>query len=174
MAQKIQEEIGMNKKKETAIFLLKLLVLSIPLYIFMWIGIDLSFLQEITTNSVISSLRLLGIETSREGFNISAQGFLFHISPDCTGWKGMLFLFSLIMSTKSNWGKKIIGIFATIPSFFSFNVLRILLMVQIGLGDTRTFELLHDFLWQFSMVAVVLLLWLIWARSDINILGVKK
>ena len=176
MAEKIQEAVGMKNSRlfETQIFLTKLLVLSVPLYLVLWLGIDMGFLQEITASSVVSGLEILGISCERAGFEINSNGFLFHISKDCTGWKGMMFLFSLILATKSSWRKKLIGLGTTLPAFFSFNMLRIIFMVWIGVNYQGMFELLHDFVWQFSMVAVVVFLWLIWSGLKINSSGSKK
>lgn len=164
----------MNKKKETLLFLTKLLVLSTPLYLILWLGIDLGFLQEVVTRIIFSFLNLIGTSAERYGFQLVFNGFSFYISKDCTGWKGMLFLAALILSTKSSWKKRCVGLAVGIPAFFSFNLLRILFMIWIGLKDRPLFYLLHDFLWQLSMIAVVLILWFMWTKLDINSSAGKK
>jgi len=163
-----------DKKKETLFFLTKLLALSTPLYLILWLGIDLSFLQEIVTRVIYSFLNLTGTPAERYGFSIVFRDFSFYISKDCTGWKGMLFLMALIISTKSTWKKRLVGFTVGLPAFFSFNLLRILFMIWVGLSNPVIFYLLHEVLWQLSMIMAVLVLWLMWARLDINNLKNRK
>ncbi len=160
--------IKKDKLKKTQIFLTKLLILSIPLYLIIWFGVDFSLLQEFTTNSAVWILNSIGIASTRDGFNILSENFAFFISKDCTGWKGMLFLFSLIVATDSKLKKKFLGIFITLPIFFSLNLIRIILMVWVGISNPGIFEILHDFLWQISMIFLVLFLWLGWEKLEIN------
>ena len=161
MAKGLQKKI--EKRKETLFFLIKLLLLSIPLYIVMWFC-DLSFLQGIVTRTIFYFLKLAGASVKMEGFALLFKDFFFMISKDCTGWKGMMFLGALILSTKASWRKRLAGLSVGVPAFFSFNLLRILIMVWIGLKDKTMFFILHDILWQFSMVAVVILLWMMWIK----------
>ncbi|UCG95278.1 MAG: archaeosortase/exosortase family protein [archaeon] len=164
MAKGIQEEsmIKNGELRETLFFLSKLLLLSVPLYLVIWLGLDLSPLQELVARTVQSFLNFAGYSVEREGFGLLIGNFSFYISRDCTGWKGLLFLAALIFATKAGWRKRALGLAAGLPAFFAFNLLRIMFMVWIGLGNRGLFYLLHDFLWQFSMIAVVLLLWLMW------------
>ncbi len=162
-----------ERKKETLLFLSKLLALSIPLYIVLWLGVDLGFLQETITRIVFSFFSMTG-EVQRHGFVLVFPGFSVNIDKDCTGWKGMMFLLALILSTRASWKKRLAGIAVGLPVFFSFNLFRILFMIWIGLGSRETFYLLHDVLWQASMIAVVMVLWLMWARLDINNSGSRR
>ncbi|MCK4634783.1 MAG: archaeosortase/exosortase family protein [Candidatus Aenigmarchaeota archaeon] len=158
-----------NKKlSETLIFLTKLLLFSIPLYLVIWLGIDLGFLQETVTKTVFSFLNLMGVSVERQGFLLIFENFSVNISKDCTGWKGLLFLSALILSTKASWKKKAAGLAVGLPAFFAFNLLRILFMIWLGMKNPELFDLFHDFLWQFSMIIVVLVLWLMWTRIKIK------
>lgn len=157
-----------EKMKETLFFLLRLLVLSVPLYLIIWLRLDLSFLQEAVTRNVISFLGLAGIPAGREGFLLAARGFSFYISKDCTGWKGMLFLAALILATKASWKKRAVGLAAGLPAVFAFNLLRIIFMIWLGMSSPELFGVFHDFLWQLSMIGAVILLWLMWTKLDIN------
>lgn len=152
---------------ETLVFLIKLLLLSVPLYMVILLQLDLTALQELVTGLTYSFLDFSGYAIERQGFNLIAEDFSFYISRDCTGWKGLVFLAALIIATKSSIRKKLAGL-ALLPAFFGFNLLRIVSMVWIGTANRQLFYVLHDFLWQFSMIAVVLSLWLMWARSQIN------
>ncbi len=166
MAEGVQKKI--DKEKEVLIFLIKLLVLSIPLYLILWFNVDLSFLQEVITKLLYSFLIFSGVEVKRNGFALVLDRFFVYVSKDCTGWKGMLFLSALILSTKSSLKQKLLGFVIHIPSFFSFNMLRILLLLFLGSQSRELFYMLHNFLWQISMVGVVLILWAMWIKFSKN------
>lgn len=161
----------MNEKKlrETLIFLSKLIVLSMPLYFVIWFA-DLGWLQEIVSRTVSS---FFGDSAQREGFQIVVDGFSFYISKDCTGWKGMLFLTALIFATKSSWKNRLAGLALGLPAVFAFNLLRIVFMIWLGVSNPEFFGLFHDLLWQLSMIGAVLVLWLMWTKTDFNKPGGK-
>jgi len=140
------------------------LALSIPIYLVIWLGIDLGILQEIVIRVVFFFLRITGAPVQRHGFSLVFEGFSFYISKDCTGWKGMLFLTALILATKTTWKKRAFGFALTLPIFFVFNLFRIILMVLLGIINRDLFYLLHDLVWQLSMIAVVVLLWGMWFK----------
>lgn len=165
----------MNRKKETLIFLVKLLLLSIPLYLIIFFRIELGFLQNFIVGHLVPFLNFVGIEARREGFNVVLQKFTVVINKDCTGWKGLLFFGALVLSTKLDWKKRLFGFFIGLPAVFSINILRIFLMILIGDISKEMFSFFHDVLWQGSMILVVLLVWYMWWRlGNIYSFGDKK
>ncbi len=165
----------MNRKKETLIFLVKLLLLSIPLYLIIFFKIDLGFLQNFIVGHMVPFLNLVGIEARRKGANILLEKFTVVINKDCTGWKGLLFFAALVLSTKSQWKNKLFGLFVGLPAIFSVNILRIFLMILIGGLSKKMFSIIHDVFWQASMILVVLIVWFMWWKfNNIYSLGDKK
>lgn len=158
-----------EKLKETLIFLIKLCVLSIPLYLVIFLRIDLGFLQDFITFHLVHFLNFVGVESHRQGFNIILSNSTIVINKDCTGWKGLLFFTALVLSTKVSRRKMIFEILVGLPSLFSVNIFRIVLMIWIGSSSvSNLFSFFHDLLWQFSMVFIVLMLWFIWWNKEVK------
>jgi exosortase/archaeosortase family protein len=158
---------GQERLWETLLFLIKILVFAIPLYLILTFQGVLYPLQGMVSHNVYLILKSLGFDVLRNGFLIGIQGgnpFVFLISEDCTGWKSMLFLTALVIAVPNiKWRKRSIGLIFGIPVIYLGNLLRILLIVQIqqtyGLGFA---SLVHDYLWQAGLISLVLLIWVSW------------
>jgi exosortase/archaeosortase family protein len=152
-------------------FLLRLVLFSIPLYLIILLNIDLSPAQRVIAGQTEWILKSLGFETARDGLLIKVgieNPFIFFIGPDCVGWKSMLFYAALIMATLGvSIRKRILGIAAGIPIIYSGNLARITAVVLIersyGFDAAMLF---HDWLWQAGLMAVILITWLVWLKSD--------
>lgn len=173
-------KLNKNQKKlfETLLFLIKLLVFAIPLYIIMSFQGILSPLQEIVSQNVQSLLQLVGFEVSRNGFLIIAKDIAFFVSEDCTGWKSMLFLTALIFAVpKVKIKERLTGVALGIPAIYIGNLARILAVVLVWHNYGFEFAgIIHDYFWQAGLILLVLVLWvswLIWA-GKIKITLIKR
>jgi exosortase/archaeosortase family protein len=150
----------------TLVFLLRLLALSIPLYIIIAF-LDLGFLQAWTVSQMVWLLNALGFAAQASGFLITVQpGFSFFISQDCTAWKSMLFFLALVLAVpKVQWKKRVLGLALGLPVIWIANLSRVVAIVwaQQNYGESAAM-LLHDYLWGLGLVALVFVLWLLWLR----------
>ena len=149
---------------KTLNFLIRMLVLSIPLYLVIFLAVDLSALQLAAAGQSASVLQSLGWTVTQDGVLLRAGDFLFTINQDCTGWKSMLFLFALLFSVPAvSLRKRLIGLAIGLPAVWLGNLLRIIgtVYVQAGFG-TETAMLVHDWLWRLGLVALVLGIWAAW------------
>lgn len=156
---------GRNEKlKDILLFLTKLTFLSVVLYAIGW-WVDLSLIQEQLSVLVSRALEFLGLPVQRAGTTLFLGDLSFYITRDCTGWKGLVFFTALVISVRSGWGEKLRAVAVNLPVIFSINLLRvlILMLVTYSLGGWG-YTLFHDILWQFSMIAVVVVLWASWGR----------
>ncbi|NIO20380.1 MAG: hypothetical protein GTN76_06475 [Candidatus Aenigmarchaeota archaeon] len=152
---------------ETFLFLIKILVFAVPLYLILTFQGILYPLQELVSHNVYLVLNSLGFQVARDGFLINIQGgnpFVFLISEDCTGWKSMLFLTALIIAVPSvKWRKRGIGLVFGIPLIYMGNLLRILIIVHIEqVYGLELANLIHDYLWQAGLISLVLVIWVAW------------
>lgn len=86
---------------ETFLFLAKVLVLSVPLYMIIIFSVSLYPLQALDASVSSGILRSLGYAVTQEGATITVGGpnpFSFFLTEDCTAWKSFLFLFALIFA----------------------------------------------------------------------------
>jgi exosortase/archaeosortase family protein len=159
-------KLDKNQKKlfETLLFLVKLLVFAIPLYIIMSFQGVLSPLQEIVTQNIQSILQFLGFNVSRDAFLITANDVAFFISEDCTGWKSMLLLAALVFAVpKVRMKKRVIGVALGIPAIYIGNLARILAVVLAWHNYGFEFaSAIHDYFWQAGLISLVLALWVSW------------
>ena len=153
-----------KKLYETLLFIAKLIIFSIPLYIILNLQGLLLPLQMLVTNNVYLILKSIGFNAMKNGILLTGEGIAFFISEDCTGWKSMLFLAALLFAVpKVPKMKRFIGLLIGIPIIYIGNLYRILLVVFVwkvyGQGASN---LLHDYLWQIGLVSLVLVIWIIW------------
>lgn len=160
-----------NKRlEETLFFLLRLLLLSLPLYLILSFGTGLGWLQVAVADQSNFILTLMGFEVKQELSMLSVSGkdggepFVFVISPDSTAWKSMLFLWALMFAVpKVKMRYRAIGTAIGVAALWIFNLARV---VSIVLAEAtwglETALFIHDVLWQIGLTAAVLIIWMIW------------
>lgn len=149
---------------ETLVFLIKMLVFAIPLYVIMQLQNVLLPLQEMVSANVVSLLQLFGFSAYRSGFLIASDGIAFIVSEDCTGWKSMLLLTALVCAVPCvAWQKRFAGIAAGLMIIYLGNLARIMVVVLAWKAyGIETANIIHDIFWQFGLIALVLLTWMAW------------
>jgi exosortase/archaeosortase family protein len=151
-------------------FLIRLIILSIPLYAVLMMAIDLSPLQNTVATHSSNLLGFMGYEVAQEGYHImvgtGAGAFYFMINEDCTGWKSMLFLFALIFAVPGiAMKKRLLGLVIGIPVIWIGNLMRVIGVVVAEAAWGVDFALtLHDYVYRLGLVALVLITWIAWLR----------
>jgi exosortase/archaeosortase family protein len=152
-------------------FLARLAALSVPLYIIIALAVDLSALQLAVAGNSAWLLGFMGNQVSQDGVLVGVgvlegSGFSFAISPDCTGWKSMLFLFGLIFAVPAvAWKRRLIGLALGLPAIWLVNLLRITSAVYAQQAwGIEAAMVLHDVWWQLGLAAAVLAIWYAWLR----------
>ena len=161
----------------TLYFLMRLLVLSAPLYLIMALSLDFSLLQNFFAWAVGSILSFGGWSTIVSGMGITVlepKNLMFLIEADCTAWKSVVLFFALIFATPRKSGtrkaflirRRIPWFFAGVAALFALNILRILTSVWAEVTYGYYFSgFLHSVLWQFGLTAAVLVFWLFWLKK---------
>lgn len=151
-------------------FLIRLLILSIPIYFVLIFAIDLSPLQHAVADHSAAVLKSLGYSVMQDGYHIIVgtvyDHFYFMINEDCTGWKSMLFLFALIFAVpRIAWKKRIIGLVVGLPIIWIGNLARVIGVVLAEQAYGVEFALaLHDYGYRLGLVALVLIIWIVWLK----------
>lgn len=154
-------------------FLARLLVLSIPLYLIIGIGLSGILLRPLQASVAGQS----GWVLEHVGFRIlysdvyitsysspGAEPFNFMINEDCTGWKSMLFLFALMFAVPGiALRKRLWGLVFGVPAIWIGNIARVVGVVFAERAyGVEAALLVHDYLWQIGLIALVLGIWLVW------------
>jgi exosortase/archaeosortase family protein len=164
---------GQRRLWMVLVFLLRLMALSIPLYLIIWLNVSLAPMQAVIAGQVAWLLRAAGFAAAENGLLITVSGagadsFTFFIGQDCTGWKSMIALFALVSASLGvTMRKRLLGMAVGIPLVYLGNLARIMAVVLIerALGP-ETALVFHDWLWQAGLISLVLVLWLLWLRWD--------
>ena len=167
----LKNKINQNKYKpyiQTLVFLLRLLLLSVPVYMIIYF-VNLYPLQVMVATHTTFLLKLMGFHVAMEGAAVSVgteKPFNFIISEDSTGWKSFLFLSALIIAVPGiKWKKRVIGIFYGIIALYIGNILRVLtIVISERIYGMNIAMLIHDWLWEFGLTAMVLVLWVVWLK----------
>jgi len=161
-----------KKQKEMLpilIFLIKMIILSLPLYIVLYFGISLQPLQEAVTEQALLIFDAAGFNPSREGFLITVKRtheFTFAISEDCMPWKSIWLLIALMIAVpKIKIERRLSGIVSGSAILWIGNLSRIFYIVLAEQFIGYKFAMLiHDYLWKAFLVALVLLIWIVWLQ----------
>jgi len=156
-----------QKLWSTLQFFMRLLALSVPLYLVLFFLADMSALQLLVAGNSAWLMGLLGWDVIQEGSLLGLGAFSFLVSPDCTGWKSMLFLFALLFAVpRIPNRKRLLGLFIGIPIIYIGNLGRIVFTVFVqGIYGPETAGFVHDYLWRLGLAVLVLLMWGFWLRT---------
>ncbi len=151
-------------------FLVKFNLFAIPLYIILFTGWTFVQLQQLTLDITYQILLLTGAEPVLNDFLISIPikngNWAAVINWDCTGWKSMLAFFALVMSTPFTMKKRALGLLL-IPLIYAINLVRIFFMfLYVRTFDLAHYELVHSVVWSWGLILTILLLWLVWMRTN--------
>ncbi|MCK5474082.1 MAG: exosortase/archaeosortase family protein [Candidatus Aenigmarchaeota archaeon] len=154
---------------EALVFVARFMLLALPFYFVLWINFDAYFLQVLTAKTVAYLLGILNVVVELQGhiLYIPQAEWTVEIIKDCVGWKSVMALWGLIFATRNiAFKKRIYGVVLGIPLIFAGNVIRIAssiwLSIVFGLDK---FSIIHDMLWQWGLIALVLGIWWFWVKN---------
>ncbi|MCD6381777.1 MAG: exosortase/archaeosortase family protein [Candidatus Aenigmarchaeota archaeon] len=152
---------------DVLIFIIKLNIFLIPIYIIPTMSTSLYFLQKFIAISVLDILKFFGIKASLSGLLLTIEtvsgSFGGFIDFDCTGWKSIVVFLALIFSTPSKLKDKLSGIILS-PIFIFANIIRIsLVFLSVSIFGPESFSYIHYISWTFLLVLIILL-WIEWIK----------
>lgn len=107
-------------------------------------------------------LRAFGAEAVLEGFDIQLEKFSVTIIYECTGIYSSLIFLSCVLAYPTALRRKAAGIAWGIPTIVAINVVRVAGLAAVGNRFPKYFDLLHGYLWQVTIILVVVALWVLW------------
>ena len=146
-------------------FLLKFNILLIPFYTIIYFDINFYLVQEWFANFIGSILRM-NYPVNVSGFFIYVGDLVIDISRDCLGWKSAYSLFALVLASPGKLKDKFKFLGVWVPVLLIINVFRVLGTILFGLTfGLQYLEIIHTFIWQEVMIAVLLIVWYLWLRK---------
>ena len=160
-------------------FLIRVTLLSLPLYLVLWINPNMDFLQYSVRDNVLSLAGLFNINANVDGFSLNLKTVdgpvTIDIAADCTGWKSAVAYLALVLAVPKVDNKKRLMALMGIPILYAVNVGRIAfllwVMTNFGLGY---FHIFHEYLWKLGLSLAVLVVWYVWLTKIAGEIRVEK
>ncbi|MDH3211725.1 MAG: exosortase H [Myxococcales bacterium] len=107
-------------------------------------------------------LRLFSSDVGLADRVVTYAGFPVKIIEECTGIYEVLIFAAAVLAFPTGWKKKALGFALGAPLIYLLNVVRILLLIVVGRYHHASFEFMHLYFWQATMIAMITSIWLLW------------
>jgi archaeosortase B (VPXXXP-CTERM-specific) len=101
-------------------------------------------------------------DVSTNGTLIMFKGFSVKIIEECTGVYEALIFSSAVLAFPTTWAKRGIGFAFGVPAIYAFNALRILVLIVVGKFYPASFEFMHLYFWQATLIVMITSVWSLW------------
>ena len=171
---------GQKKLWNVLVFLVRFLVLAIPLHVLLWLNFDAHPLQVVTVNSVAFLLSIAGVtyEIVDVFLLVDCGSFVWTIEiiKDCVGWKSFMAVFGLMFAVrKVAFSRRMIGVLAALPLIYVGNAFRIFTSIYLSIVyGYEWFDFIHNVLWQGGLIALVIAIWWVWLEKIADVGGKRK
>ena len=155
----------MEKKLELLRFFLVLALMAVPFYLILKLEPYFWDVQVFTASNVYVLLLVLGFQPVQQGYFIFVMGKGLEVAAACVGWRSVLAFLALLVATPGK--RNPAGGLALIPILYGFNIFRLATSLLTNVFAQNLFDIVHGFLWTYSMTFLVLGLWWYWV-------GVRK
>ena len=131
---------------------------------------ELTSLSIVITELSDATLRTLGFDVGRESRTLFVPGgsFGMRVDNDCNGaWAHLIFL-AAVLAYPASWKEKLLGLAVGQPLLFLLNVFRVVSLFAIGVYVPSVFRATHVYVWQFLIIGLALLLFVIWVDKFVR------
>jgi archaeosortase B (VPXXXP-CTERM-specific) len=88
--------------------------------------------------------------------------FAVEIIEECTGLYEMLIYSAAVFAFPTSLVKKGIGLLMGVPILYAINVARIVFLICVGRYYPGTFDFMHLYFWQATLILMITSVWLLW------------
>lgn len=156
-----RSELGERQRNmlEANIFLAKMLLIGGVFHAILWIYPDTSWLQARYAEFITGIMNQLGYSFRAESVYILPG---YEITQDCLGWKSIMAFTALVVSSTPRIKENLKYIIAGTGAIMLANIVRIVTTIHLSEIGLISFEVIHGFLWKWSLTAIVLVAWIYW------------
>jgi archaeosortase B (VPXXXP-CTERM-specific) len=147
------------------------------LFVFFWVGFffvawaftdELKVLCPWTATQVSWAMRLLGIESTASGTQLSFGSRAVTIVMECTALQVAMIYSALVLAYPSSIKSKLIGIGAGIPLILLVNIIRLMVICFVLWWKPEYFEMMHIYVWQVVFIVVVVAMAAVWIEKVVH------
>lgn len=163
-----KEQLSEREEKlfDTSIFLFKLLLAGAFFQLILLTEPDTYGLQSFLASVTQEVLQFTGLSLERQGALLIGPASSYLVTQDCLGWKSMSAFTGLVFASSSSPGKIVRTAALGVSALFLVNIFRIVTTVYLSYMNIISFEIIHSFLWQWGLTAVVLVMWFGWMKRN--------
>ncbi len=161
-------EINDRKLRETSIFLVKLLLAGAVFRAVIFLNPDTYLIQSYLAEITKQTVNFMGLGIERDGIFLLGDGKSFVVDQDCLGWKSMSVFTALIFASANNFLKHWKTLLTGLLILSLANLLRVVSTVYLSYIGVISFDLIHNFLWQWGLSFIVLAVWVYWLKNIQN------
>ena len=121
-------------------------------------------LREFTAHVLGFIFSLASAEVVVNGAFVTINGFGLEIIDECTAVFSSIVYSACILAYPTAIRKKGIGVALGIPALYAINILRLVILAQVGISHPALFEFVHVYLWQASFIIFVVVIFLLWLK----------
>ncbi|ADE37022.1 archaeosortase B [Methanohalophilus mahii] len=131
---------------------------------------DLGFLRNLTAEVFSFSMSLLGVTNSvDENILHFTNGITaMKVVDECTGIYEVLVYSGCVMAYSTTYQKKLMGIAFGVPVILGINMVRLVCLGFVGLWFPEIFDYVHYYLWQVTLILIIVLVVLIWIEKVVK------
>ncbi len=117
------------------------------------------------TASVVGlGLRLFGVNATVDGRFIVAPGISVEVIEECTGVYEVIIFWAAVVAFPARWRAKMIGVFGGMIALLFINVLRMMFLVAVGGRWPGSFDFMHIYFWQATLILMIVSVWILWIK----------
>ena len=162
-----RDELSQRQEKllETNIFLAKMLAVGAIFHGILYIYPNTVPVQAVFSDFIAGLMNFFGYSFSSPSVYIVQGSTAYEITQDCLGWKSMMAFTALMYASPGKLSKHLKYLFAGLGVIVLANIVRVVTTIHLTELGLISFEIVHGFLWKWSLTAVVLVVWIYWFRK---------
>jgi|GEM_PF-504783 len=150
-----------RKILDANIFLGKMLLVGAVFHGILFFYPNTVAVQEAFAGFLTDFMNSVGYSFTHHGIYMMDGASGYEITQDCLGWKSMM-AFTALMISSGGIRKNVKYLFAGLGLIVLANFVRVITTVHLAELGIFSFEIIHGFLWRWSLTALVLVMWIIW------------
>lgn len=98
------------------------------------------------------------------GRTIRTPHIAIEVIEECTGIYEILIFWAAVIAFPAAWRAKAAGIIGGALALLLINIVRMVFLVIVGDRWPESFDLLHTYFWQATLILMILTVWILWIR----------
>jgi archaeosortase B (VPXXXP-CTERM-specific) len=127
-----------------------------------------NFLSSLTASTLSALLGILGINHTLNETVLHLGDISLKVIDECTGIYELFVYAGCVMAYPTSSEKKLAGVAFGIPAIFGINMVRLLSLAFIGLWFPSIFSYVHYYLWQVTLILLVVFVMLVWIEKIVK------